>query len=178
LKAGFSEEMELPFNVDRILDRDFPEAKEFREAMRTGYMADLTDLLVKSGMLGNVFRVFAENTQQEERIEYDVICINNSMHSGAIGGPVFNEDGDAIGVVSQRAITRIDVGDEKVHVPSGCTVAPSLAPLNYILKSSVNKSPKADHGNHRSSKRLREFLGKLCTQRRVLPYFNLLYNEL
>jgi hypothetical protein len=142
LMAGFSEEVELPFNVDRILERDFPGAKEFREAMRTGYMADMTGPLVKSGMVGNVVRVFAENSQQGERIECDVMYIDNSMHSGASGGPVLNEDGDAIGVVSQRAVTRVDVGDEKVNVPSGCTVALSLAPLNYISEKLSRQVPK------------------------------------
>jgi hypothetical protein len=132
--AGFSEELELPFNVDRILERDFPGAKEFRDAMRTGYMADMTGPLVKSGMVGNVVRMFAENSQQGEKIECEVIYVDNSMHSGASGGPVLNEDGDVIGVVSQRAVTRVDVGDDKVNVPSGCTVAISLAPLNYILE--------------------------------------------
>jgi hypothetical protein len=131
--AGFSEEVELPFNVDRILEHNCPGAKEFREAMRTGYMADMTGPLVKSGMVGNVVRVGAENTQQGDKIECDVMYIDNSMHSGASGGPVLNEDGYAIGVVSQRAVTRVDVGNEKVKVPSGCTVALGFAPLTYIF---------------------------------------------
>lgn len=131
--AGFSEEVELPFNVDRMLEHDFPGAKEFREAMRTGYMADMTGPLVKSGMVGNVVRVGAENSKQGEKIECDVMYIDNSMHPGASGGPVLNEDGYVIGVVSQRAVTRVDVGKEKVQVPSGCTVALGLAPMTYIF---------------------------------------------
>lgn len=132
--AGYSEEIELPFNVDLILERDCPGAEEFRKAMKTGYMADMTGPLIKSGMIGNVRRVEAENTQLGEKIECDVMYIDNSLHSGGSGGPVVSEEGDAIGVVSQRAVTRVDVGEEKVRVPSGCTVALSLAPLDYIVR--------------------------------------------
>jgi hypothetical protein len=61
--AGFSEELQLPFDVDRILERDVCGAKEFRDAMRTGYMADMMGPLIKSGMIGNVVVASAENTQ-------------------------------------------------------------------------------------------------------------------
>lgn len=132
--AGFSEEIELPFKVDRILDRNYCGAEEFHAAMRLGYMADMTGPLFKSGIVGNVRRVFAENSEQGDRVECDVIYVDNSMHPGASGGPVVNEDGEAIGVVSQRAVTRVEVGQEKVQVPSGCTVALSLAPLEYIAR--------------------------------------------
>ena len=132
--AGFSEEVELPFNVDKLLQHDYPGALEFREAMRTGYMADMTGPLIKQGSVGNLTRIVAENTQTGDRIECDVMYIDNAMHHGASGGPLVNENGEAVGVVSQRAVTRVDVGEEKVRVPSGCTVAISLAPLLHIAR--------------------------------------------
>lgn len=132
--AGFSEELELPFNVDRLLQHDYPGALKFREAMRTGYMADMTGPLMKQGSVGNSRRIVAENTQTGDRIECDVMYIDNAMHQGASGGPLVNENGEAVGVVSQRAVTRVDVGEEKVRVPSGCTVAISLAPLLHIAR--------------------------------------------
>jgi hypothetical protein len=132
--AGYSEEIELPFNVDKLLQHDYPGASEFREAMRTGYMADMTGPLLKQGSVGNIRRIFAGNSQTGERIECDVMYIDNAMHPGASGGPLVNEMGEAVGVVSQRAVTRVDVGEEKVPVPSGCTVALGLAPLLHIAR--------------------------------------------
>lgn len=134
LMAGFSEEVELPFNVDRILQEDYPGAEKFRDAMRIGYMADMSGPLMKSGMVGNVRRVMAENSHTGDKLECDVMYIDNAMHPGASGGPVVNGDGVAVGVVSQRAVTRVDVGEKRVSVPSGCTVALSLGPLTYIAK--------------------------------------------
>jgi hypothetical protein len=135
--AGFSEELELPFNVDTLLPQDQPVASQFREAMRVGYMADMMGPLLKQGHIGNIRRMVAENTQSGDRVECDVMYIDNAMHQGASGGPVVNECGEAVGVVSQRAVTRVDVGEEKVRVPSGCTVALSLAPLLHIARKTV-----------------------------------------
>lgn len=132
--AGFSEEIELPFNVDKLLQHNCRGASEFRKAMRIGYMADMTGPLIKQGNVGNVRRIVAENTQAGHRVECDVMYIDNAMHQGASGGPLVNEHGEAVGVVSQRAVTRVDVGEEKVRVPSGCTVAISLAPLLHIAR--------------------------------------------
>jgi hypothetical protein len=132
--AGFSEEVELPFNVDRLLQHDFPGASEFREAMRTGYMADMSGPLIKQGIVGNLRRIVAENSQSGDHIACDVMYIDNAMHYGASGGPVVNGLGEAVAVVSQRAVTRVDVGEEKVRVPSGCTLAISLAPLLHIVR--------------------------------------------
>lgn len=130
--AGFSEELELPFNVDKILKRDFPGASKFHEAMRTGYMADMAGPLIKQGNVGNLRRIVAENTQTGHYIACDVMYIDNAMHYGASGGPVVNGRGDAIALISQRAVTRVDVDDKKIRVPSGCTLAISLAPLLHI----------------------------------------------
>lgn len=132
--AGFSEELELPFNVDKLLHHDYPGASAFREAMRTGYLADMTGPLIKQGSVGNVRRIVAENTQTGDHVECDVMYIDNSMHNGASGGPLVNENGNAVGVLSQRAVTRVDLGEQKIGVPSGCTVAISLAPLLHIAR--------------------------------------------
>ena len=132
--AGYSEELELPFNVDKVLQHDYPGAPAFHEAMRTGYMADMTGPLVKQGSVANLQRIVAENTQTGDRVECDVMYIDNSMHNGASGGPLVNARGEAVGVISQRAVTRVDVGDEKVRVPSGCTIAISLAPLLHVAR--------------------------------------------
>jgi hypothetical protein len=133
--AGYSEEIELPFNVDKLLEQDFPGVATFRNAMHRGYMADMMGPLFKQGVVGNVTRMGASNSATEEHVECDIFYIDNAMHYGASGGPVFNRSGDAIGVVSQRAVTGVDSGKEQeLKVPSGCTVAVSLAPLEHVSR--------------------------------------------
>jgi hypothetical protein len=133
--AGYSEELEIPFKVEKLLKPEMNGVQEFLDAMQKGYMADMTGPLIKHGYVGNLRRIVAQNNTLGEQIECDVMYIDNSMHPGASGGPVFNEEGSAIGIISQRATTTVEVGKEgKVAVPSGCTVAISLAPLRYIAK--------------------------------------------
>jgi hypothetical protein len=131
--AGFSEELRLPFDVDRLLQHDFKGAQAFQQAMQKGYMADMTGPLFKRGVVGNIRRVSASNTKTSESIDCDIYYVDNAMHSGASGGPVFNLRGDAIGVVSQRSVTTVNPGsDIMLQIPSGSTVAVSLAPLLYV----------------------------------------------
>lgn len=135
--AGFSEEVRFPFEVDKMLPHDFNGVGAFRIAMEKGYMADMTGPLFKRGFVGNILRIVAQNTSAGEQVECDVMYIDNSMHTGASGGPVFNERGDAVGVVSQRAMTEVDTGKEAMlKVPSGSTVAISLAPLLHVARKS------------------------------------------
>jgi hypothetical protein len=133
--AGYSEELELPVKVDKLLPPDMHGLSEFIDAMHKGYMADMTGPLIKLGYIGNLRRIVAQNTQIGEQVECDVMYVDNSIHTGASGGPVFDEYGNAIGVISQRSTTIIEAGKAgKVSVPSGCTVAISLAPLRYVAR--------------------------------------------
>jgi hypothetical protein len=131
--AGFSDELRLPFDVDRLLKDEVNGAQAFQTAMEKGYMADMTGPLFKRGVVGNIRRVTASSQSQSEQIDCDIMYIDNAMHSGASGGPVFNRRGDAVGIVSQRALTRMNPGsNEMLQIPSGSTVAVSLAPLLYF----------------------------------------------
>jgi hypothetical protein len=129
--AGYSEELRLPFDVDRLLSPATEGADAFRAAMEKGYQADMTGPLFKQGHIGNIRRI-AASAEGRGTLECDVMYIDNAMHPGASGGPLFNEKGEAIGVLSQRAVTTVDVGKEgNIRVPSGCSVAISLLPLCF-----------------------------------------------
>ncbi|WP_159086404.1 trypsin-like peptidase domain-containing protein [Burkholderia mayonis] len=131
--AGYSEELRLPFDVDRLLSSEMQGADAFKSTMDKGYMADMTGPLIKQGHIGNLRRIVVE-VAGRGTLECDVMYIDNAMHSGASGGPVFNERGEAIGILSQRAVTSVEYGaDGRAHVPSGCTVAISLAPLRFLV---------------------------------------------
>lgn len=127
--AGYSEELRLPFDVDRLLSPETAGADTFREAMEKGYQADMTGPLFKQGHIGNIRRILASGSHGT--LECDVMYVDNAMHTGASGGPLFNETGQAIGVLTQRAVTTVDVGEEKTRIPSGSTVAISLLPLRH-----------------------------------------------
>ncbi len=133
--AGYSEELELPFQIEKLLSSSFPGVAEFLKAMNNGYQADMTGPLFKRGVIGNIRSVVAENTEAGDCFQCEVMYVDNAMHSGASGGPVFNMRGEAVGIVSQRAVTAVDSGDRgMLPIPSGCSIAISLAPMNYIAK--------------------------------------------
>ncbi|MGL6070646.1 S1 family peptidase, partial [Craterilacuibacter sp.] len=141
--AGYSDELVLPFQFEKLLSKTISGMPAFLEAMEKGYMADMTGPLIKQGHIGNVRRVTAENSVTEDHIECDFIYIDNSMHSGASGGPVFNENGEAVGVITKRAVTSASQGSyPKLEVPSGCTIGLSLQPLIHVAK---RQSPHPIH---------------------------------
>ena len=133
--AGYSDELVLPFQVDKLLAKDFNGVPAFLEVMDKGYMADMTGPLIKQGHVGNIRRIVAENTTSGDRVECDVMYIDNSMHSGASGGPVFNENGDVVGLITKRATTSASQSRyPNLDVPSGCTIGLGLQPLLHVAR--------------------------------------------
>lgn len=133
--AGYSDEVTLPFNLDRIADRSYPGMAEFLGQMQRGYMADMMGPMVKRAVIGNHRRFHASNSGQKVQIDGDILYMDNGMHSGASGGPIVNVDGEAIGVITQRAITSASqAADSSLKVPSGSTIGISMQPLLGISK--------------------------------------------
>lgn len=131
--AGYSDELELPFLVDRILDKKCQGANEFLDAMNKGYIADMTGPMIKRAVIGNHRVIEASNSQLGVHLNCDIYYLDNAMHSGASGGPIINMSGDAVGIITQRAITSASQSDmPSLSVPSGATVAISLQPLLYL----------------------------------------------
>ena len=146
--SGFSDELALPFNLDRIADRSFPGMKEFFEAMKKGYMADMMGPLIKRAIVGNHRRIYAADTKNGIHIEVDVFYMDNGVNSGASGGPVVNECGEAIGVITQRAVTSASQSaDSTLKVPAGATVGLSLQPMEIARRIKAKEHNKANHGD-------------------------------
>lgn len=133
--AGYSDELELPFQVDKLLKLETNGAKEFFAAMERGYRADMTGPMVKRGVTGNVRRIGTFESSTNTEIECEVFYIDNSIHSGASGGPVINRKGLAVGVIVQRATTSAsqETGD-KLLIPSGATVGLGLQTIPLIYQ--------------------------------------------
>ncbi|MDA3807028.1 MAG: serine protease [Thiomicrorhabdus sp.] len=131
--SGFSDDLSLPFNLDKIADKSVPGMQEFFSSMKKGYMADMMGPLIKRAIVANHRRIHASNSKQNINVEADVFYLDNGVNSGASGGPVVNENGEAIGVITQRAVT--SASQESVpnlKVPSGATIALSLHPMETI----------------------------------------------
>ncbi|QFT20683.1 hypothetical protein FIV02_03730 [Pseudomonas sp. THAF187a] len=131
--SGFSDDLSLPFNIDRIAEKDFPGIQDFLSAMKKGYMADMMGPLIKRAAIGSHRKIIAEDSSQNITVEVDLFYLDNGVNSGASGGPVVNEDGEAIGVISQRAVTSASQKSAPdLKVPAGATIALSLHPMNAI----------------------------------------------
>ncbi len=134
--AGFPDELILPFQIDKILKKDFVGVSEFLDSMQKGYMADMTGPLIKRAVVGNIRRIQASNPSQT--INCDVFYLDNGMHSGASGGPVVNPNGEVVGLITQRAITSASqLEDPNLSVPSGSTICISLTALLVLSQKAV-----------------------------------------
>jgi hypothetical protein len=141
--AGYSDELELPFQLDRILIRENKGVDEFLLAMQQGYQADMTGPMIKRGVVGNLTPIKAENSSTGTKICIDVFYVDNSVHSGASGGPIVDAKGQAVGVIVQRATTSASQSsDAKLLVPSGATVGLGLKTLPLMIEA-IKKGPNS-----------------------------------
>lgn len=128
--AGFSDEVELPFKLDALLNPSKPGAAQFLHHVERGYQAVMGQLMCKGAMVGNNLRFFA--TAGTRKIEGNVFYLDKAMHSGASGGPVVDEGGAVVGVITHRAVTSVYREVERIEIPSGSALAVSLEPLNTV----------------------------------------------
>ena len=133
--GGYSDELALPLRIDRLLRPETLGAREFFQAMQRGYRADMTGPMIKRGVVGNSRRMHASESGTSTDIECEIFYIDNSVHSGASGGPVVNHQGLAVGVVVERATTSASQStDPRLFVPSGATVALGLQTIPAMYR--------------------------------------------
>lgn len=148
--AGFSDEVELPFSFERLIRPDVPGMDAFRAAMSMGYESDMMTLMFKSGMVGNIRTVTFSDSNSGANVKSDIFYIDNGIHAGASGGPVINRAGDAVGLITQRAITPVSYKESPgLSVPSGSTVCLSLQPLLAMMQPN-NYAPSAPDAANRA----------------------------
>ena len=133
--AGYSDELELPFRIEKLVRPEIHGAKSFLEAMQRGYRADMTGPLIKRGVTGNVRRIGTFEAATNTEIECEIFYVDNSMHSGASGGPFVNRNGQAVGIIVQRATTSASqASDPNLLVPSGATVGLGLQTIPAMYR--------------------------------------------
>lgn len=126
--AGYSDELSAPFQLDELIPGGKVTLNQIAQSAHTGYLADLGGPIIKRGVIGNIIRGEAKIGSKEFHIE--LFYIDNSIHSGASGGPVCNVHGEAIGIITKRSVTSASQeAAPNIVVPSGCTIGIGLQPL-------------------------------------------------
>lgn len=131
--AGYSDELTAPFGLDQLVPGGAAALNSVSQSAHTGYLADLGGPIIKQGYVGNIIRAIATYGAEAKELHVELFYIDNSVHSGASGGPICNARGEAVGVITKRAVT--SASQERapgIMVPSGCTVAIGLQPLRAM----------------------------------------------
>jgi hypothetical protein len=127
--AGYSDEIKAPFQLDELVPGGKEMLNRTMQSSNTGYLADLGGPIIKRGVIGNVIRAQARLGDGKE-LHVELFYIDNSIHSGASGGPICNVHGEAIGVITERSVTSASQElAPNIVVPSGCTIGIGLQPL-------------------------------------------------
>ena len=104
-------------------------------------MADMMGPLIKRAVVANHRRIHAGSSTQKIKLEVDLFYLDSGVNSGASGGPVVNEKGEAIGLITQRAVTSASQeAAPGLKVPAGATVALSLHPMETIKQLMQRKA--------------------------------------
>lgn len=131
LMAGFPDDMELPFSLDRVVDFRRPEVKN--QHRRLPIERDRVPM-VKLGMVG--FQAGVVFTSQKDELRGNVFYIDSTLHTGASGGPVVNEASEVLGILTKRAMTAVPLRQTpKLKVPSGSSVAISPRIVKHLIAS-------------------------------------------
>lgn len=127
--AGYSDELTAPFQLDELVPGGKDTLNQVTQSAHTGYLADLGGPIIKRGVIGNVIRGEA-NLANGKELQIELFYIDNSIHSGASGGPICNVHGEAVGIITKRSVTSASQeAAPNIVVPSGCTIGIGLQPL-------------------------------------------------
>lgn len=127
--GGYSDEVEMPFLVDRHLSPKADGLDAFQRGLATKIKSRIGGPIIKRGAVGNVV-IGQAIFDSKPLIKQTAFYLDNQIHSGASGGPIVRRDGKAIGIIAKRSVTK--AGD--VEVPAGSTLGLGLEPLLSLMK--------------------------------------------
>ena len=134
--AGYSDELSTPFGLDQLLPGGTASLNTASQSAHTGYLTDFGGPIIKRGVVGNTTRGIATYGPDARELHVDLFYIDNGIHSGASGGPICNVHGDAVGLITRRAVTSASQeASPGIFVPSGCTIGVSLQPLRALAEA-------------------------------------------
>jgi hypothetical protein len=129
LMAGYPDELEPPLLWTKAINYDYEPIKESIEESRK--IAERMEqlIVVKSGMIAHSNYVSLDPDGTGAKVlDIYVYYVDNVMHSGSSGGPVVNAQGEVIGIITTRAVTKVswpDLQNPNKEVPSGSALAVS-----------------------------------------------------
>ena len=139
MMAGYPDELEPPLLFIRALDKNSDVYQNSDENIDRELEKSKQLLMIKSGMVGHTNNAnFTPDDDTSWELRIKTYYLDNGMHRGASGGPVVNDLGEVIGVITKRAVTTVsypDLEHPNKDVPSGSTLAISpQSVLSYIRR--------------------------------------------
>jgi len=134
--GGFPEDISMPFSVDKCIKYEM--IKGFTCIESTKKQLELFNrfLMVKKAIISNCFPFQMRGSGFQ--INGSIFYFDNAMHRGGSGGPILNEKGELLGIISERAVIELNYEDSvKGKIPSGSGWAISCDPIfQYISQQS------------------------------------------
>jgi len=123
--AGYSDEVELSYAFDR--GGRYEGMDVFRRQIVTGIKERIAGPIIKRATIGNI-REMQWTNGDKLALKQSIFYLDNSIHSGASGGPIVCTDGTVRGLISKRTMTKAG----EAVVPAGSTLGVGLEPLRAV----------------------------------------------
>lgn len=124
LMDGFPDELKLPLDAEDGFNFNNQELSEKREEIKQSLKFFMALRMAKSGMIGATHKININGNFNSKEIEVEGASywIDNASTFGASGGSVVDDEGKLIGIMCQKALTKLPPY-AGMKIPSGSTMA-------------------------------------------------------
>ncbi len=130
--GGYSDEIEFPFAIDRLMSAGMIGIDEFRKEYPYDIKRLASGPMIKRGTVGNSVRMTASSGLIEMKVT--TFYLDNQIHYGASGGPIVDRNGAARGIIVKRAMTSTNDSDgDSIPIPSGSTMGVAFDVLDVPM---------------------------------------------
>ncbi|PIU08925.1 MAG: hypothetical protein COT31_01555 [Candidatus Moranbacteria bacterium CG08_land_8_20_14_0_20_34_16] len=124
IMAGFPDEIKLPLDVDSKFNFSDQEMLKNKENIGQALDFFMALRMAKGGMVGATHKIIINGNFNSKAVAVEGASywIDNALTFGASGGPVVNYEGKLIGIICQKALTKL-LPYSGMTIPSGSTMA-------------------------------------------------------